>query len=79
MVTSPADLQLLAAGRTAEIYTWDEGRVLKLFFDFMPADEAAHEARQTHLASQAGAPAPEKSAAAPAKASSAKAKDSSAN
>lgn len=35
----------IATGRTAEIYNWDNGRVLKLFRAWMPASTAAHEAR----------------------------------
>jgi hypothetical protein len=43
----------LAVGRTAEIYAWGEGRVLKLFRDGWGKDSAAHElaaARAIHAA-----------------------------
>jgi len=36
--------KLLALGRTAEVYEWRDGQVLKLFYDWCPADWAKHEA-----------------------------------
>ncbi len=48
----------LAEGRTAEIYHWQPGWVLKLFFDWMPEDEAEHEARVTRAAHASGFRAP---------------------
>lgn len=45
-------------GRTAEIFAWADGRVIKLFRDFMGDGAAEHEAFVTSIASAAGAPAP---------------------
>ncbi|MHC5034553.1 MAG: phosphotransferase family protein [Planctomycetota bacterium] len=42
-MTSPGPW--IAEGRTAEIYAWGEGRVLKLFRDWFPPDAVEHEAR----------------------------------
>ena len=35
--------KLLAQGRTGELYEWQDGQVLKLFFDWCPQDWAARE------------------------------------
>jgi tRNA A-37 threonylcarbamoyl transferase component Bud32 len=51
--------KLLACGRTAEVYAWSEGRVLKLFFAWCPAAWAQYEARVTRGARAAGLPVPE--------------------
>lgn len=51
--------RLIGAGRTAEIYEWDEGRVLKLYFDWFPAHEVDHEARITGMIADAGIAAPQ--------------------
>ncbi len=34
---------LLTQGRTAEVYAWRENRILKLFYDWVPAEWAQHE------------------------------------
>jgi aminoglycoside phosphotransferase (APT) family kinase protein len=49
---------LLARGRTAEIYAWGNGRVLKLFFDWCPESWARQEARVTRAVHAAGLPVP---------------------
>jgi tRNA A-37 threonylcarbamoyl transferase component Bud32 len=48
----------IAQGSVADIYAWGEGQVLKLFFDWVPAYGAEHEARYARLAFNAGLPAP---------------------
>ena len=47
-----------AAGRTAEVYEWDEGRVLKLLFEGLPVLWLEREAILTNTVREAGAPAP---------------------
>ncbi|MHC4593165.1 MAG: phosphotransferase family protein [Planctomycetota bacterium] len=42
-MTSPGPR--IAEGRTAEVYAWGEGQVLKLFRDWFPPDAVEHEAR----------------------------------
>jgi uncharacterized protein (TIGR02172 family) len=54
-----SSLQLLAQGRTSEIYAWDGDRVLKLFRDWCPADWVEYEARIAHAVFDAGVPSPE--------------------
>jgi aminoglycoside phosphotransferase (APT) family kinase protein len=49
---------LLARGRTAEIYAWGNGRVLKLFFDWCPESWARQEARVTRAVQAVGLPVP---------------------
>ena len=34
----------ISLGRTAEIYAWDSGKVLKLFYDWFPAEDVEYEA-----------------------------------
>ena len=34
----------IALGRTAEVYAWEEGQVLKLFHDWVPTDQVEYEA-----------------------------------
>lgn len=48
----------LALGRTAEIYHWKEGHILKLFREGCPLNAIEHEARVSRLVCQAGLPAP---------------------
>jgi Ser/Thr protein kinase RdoA (MazF antagonist) len=48
----------LALGRTAEVYAWGSGQVLKLFYDWMPAGAAEYEARLGRAVHAAGLPAP---------------------
>ena len=52
------ELQKLAAGATAEIFVWDERRILKLFYDFMEQGSAQHEADVTNAVIASGFPAP---------------------
>jgi aminoglycoside phosphotransferase (APT) family kinase protein len=47
-----------AQGRTAEIYAWEEGHVLKLYRDWCPADWVDYEARIAHAVHEAGIPSP---------------------
>ncbi len=49
---------LIAEGRTAEIYAWRPGQVIKLYRDWVPADLAEYEARIARLAQATGAPMP---------------------
>ena len=48
----------LAGGRTAEIFAWGEGRVLKLLRPGFPAEDAAREAAITRRVHAAGLPVP---------------------
>jgi len=49
----------IAEGRTAEIYAWDDGHVLKLYRDWCPPDWVEYEARIARLIYEAGIPSPE--------------------
>ena len=48
----------LAEGRTAEIYTWDDRHVLKLYRDWCPPDWVDYEARIARAVREAGIPSP---------------------
>jgi Ser/Thr protein kinase RdoA (MazF antagonist) len=48
----------IGEGRTAEVFEWGEGKVLKLYRDWCPPDWARHEAEVTRAVHAAGAPAP---------------------
>lgn len=48
----------IASGRTAEVYAWEEGVVLKLYYPQFPQEWVDYEARVTTSAHAAGAPAP---------------------
>ena len=48
----------IASGRTAEVYAWDEGTVLKLFYAWCPTHWADQETRTARLVNQAGIPSP---------------------
>lgn len=48
----------IAVGRTAEIYPWDDGRVLKLYREGSSRDYVRRESRVSHTAHRAGLPAP---------------------
>lgn len=48
----------LAAGRTAEVFAWDDGRVLKLFRPGWSVDVASHEAEVARTMYAAGVPVP---------------------
>ena len=52
------DLQHIDEGRTAEIFAWDAGRVLKLYRAEFPREWADGEAQITRAISDAGVPAP---------------------
>ncbi len=47
-----------AVGRTAEIFAWQEGTVLKLYRDWCPSNWVDHEAHIASVVAQAGLPAP---------------------
>jgi Ser/Thr protein kinase RdoA (MazF antagonist) len=49
----------IAQGRTAEIYLWGDGHVLKLYRDWCPPDWVEYEARVARAIYQAGIPSPE--------------------
>jgi aminoglycoside phosphotransferase (APT) family kinase protein len=59
MLSRSGPANLLALGRTAEVYAWDEGRVLKLFFDWCPESWVQQEARVTRAVHAAGLPVPD--------------------
>jgi len=48
----------LATGGTAELYAWEPGRVLKLYWQGAALDAVEREAERTRIARAAGAPAP---------------------
>jgi uncharacterized protein (TIGR02172 family) len=48
----------IAQGLTAEVYVWDETRILKLFRDGWSADQVEYEARIARVVHSAGLPAP---------------------
>lgn len=50
---NPIDL-----GRTAEVYTWNEGTILKLFHEWFPLSAIEHEAQVAHAVHEAGLPVP---------------------
>ena len=50
--------QPIAYGRTAEIYAWHPGRVLKLFYDWFGLENIEKEARITRAVHASGLPAP---------------------
>jgi len=50
--------QMIARGRTAEIFAWKDNQVLKLFLDWCPAHWAQGEALITQAVHQAGLPVP---------------------
>ncbi len=50
--------QPIAVGRTAEVYAWENGQVLKLYRDWCPANWVDYEARIGHLVNEAGVPSP---------------------
>ena len=51
--------QPIAYGRTAEIYTWKQGQVLKLFYDWFELENIENEARISRVIYASGLPAPE--------------------
>lgn len=48
----------IAVGRTAEVYAWEDGQVLKLYRDWCPKDWVDHEAKIARVVNTAGIPAP---------------------
>lgn len=50
--------QPIARGRTAEVYAWETGCILKLFYDWVPPDWMEHEARIGKVISTKDLPTP---------------------
>ncbi len=50
--------QPIAYGRTAEIYAWHSGQILKLFYDWFGLENIEHEARVTRAIHASGLPTP---------------------
>jgi uncharacterized protein (TIGR02172 family) len=50
---------LIAQGRTAEIYTWEDGWVMKLFHPWVSSETVTYEANLSRIAYVAGLPVPE--------------------
>ncbi len=50
--------QMIAQGRTAEVFAWGDKQVLKLFLEGWPIGDAEREARSTQAVYDAGLPAP---------------------
>jgi aminoglycoside phosphotransferase (APT) family kinase protein len=48
----------IARGRTAEVFAWQDGRVLKLFYDWVPPTWVETEAKASRAVYEAGLPAP---------------------
>ncbi len=51
---SPIPHPLIATGRTAEIFAWEDGSVLKLFLDWCPRDFVQSEARKARIIHASG-------------------------
>ena len=51
--------KVIARGRTAEVYTWSENQILKLFYDWVSLRSVQKEYEITLHAYQAGAPVPQ--------------------
>jgi len=49
----------IASGRTAEIYSWDQERVLKLYYDWVGLEDIQNEARSARAIHESGLPIPE--------------------
>lgn len=47
-----------AIGHTAEVYSWEEGYILKLFREWFPMSAIEHEAHIAHIVHNAGLPTP---------------------
>jgi Ser/Thr protein kinase RdoA (MazF antagonist) len=56
--TTPGQRTLIGRGRTAEIYAWDQGRALKLYYSGWPADAVNHEAEISQVVAATGVTAP---------------------
>lgn len=50
--------QPIAYGRTAEIYAWEEGQILKLFYDWFDQENIAYEYHISRAIQKAGLPVP---------------------
>jgi uncharacterized protein (TIGR02172 family) len=48
----------IAYGRTAEIYAWKEGQILKLFYEWFPNDAVEYEAQVAQAVHASGIPSP---------------------
>lgn len=48
----------IALGRTAEIFPWENGQILKLFFDFMGSGDIEYELRMNRAVHASGLPIP---------------------
>jgi hypothetical protein len=48
----------IARGRTAEIYAWQDGTVLKLFYEWCPSQWVQAEIRTARIVSETGLPTP---------------------
>jgi hypothetical protein len=48
----------IAVGRTAEVFAWDDNRVLKLYRDWCPADWVEYELKIGRIVQGAGLPVP---------------------
>ena len=48
----------IAEGRTAEVYEWENGYILKLYRDWCPPNWVEHEAKVAHAITKAGIPSP---------------------
>ena len=51
--------QPLAVGRTAEIYEWEKGKVIKLFYDWYPLSSVEREAKIARIIYEGGLSVPE--------------------
>ena len=49
----------ISAGRTAEIYSWDQDQVIKLFYDWVELESIENEARISRAIYESGLPVPE--------------------
>lgn len=58
MPATTVTMQRLAQGRTAEIFAWDDYRVLKLYFRHFSPDAISHEARINRLLAASQLPMP---------------------
>lgn len=54
----PALGKLLAEGRTAQVFAWDDHKVVKVYFDWCPVEWIDFEAKINAAVHDAGAPAP---------------------
>src|SRR5437870_2394275 len=50
--------ELIGTGRTAEVYAWGRGEVVKLYFSWWPQENIEYEAKIARAVVEAGVPAP---------------------